>query len=57
MGYADVGFQGSKDIPTPNIDTLAKNGMRFTQRLRLRALLQSDAGRADDRPLPDSLRP
>src|SRR5262245_18153849 len=30
MGYADVGFQGCKDIPTPNIDGLAKKGVRFT---------------------------
>jgi arylsulfatase A-like enzyme len=30
MGYADVGFQGCKDIPTPNIDGLAKRGLRFT---------------------------
>ena len=30
MGYADAGFQGCKDIPTPNIDTLAKNGVRCT---------------------------
>src|SRR5438309_7079001 len=30
LGYADVGFHGCKDIPTPNIDTLAKNGVRFT---------------------------
>jgi arylsulfatase A-like enzyme len=30
MGYADVGFQGGKDIPTPNIDALAKGGVRFT---------------------------
>ena len=29
-GYADVGFQGCKDIPTPNIDSLAHNGLRFT---------------------------
>lgn len=28
LGYADVGFNGCKDIPTPNIDTLAKNGVR-----------------------------
>ena len=26
LGYADVGFQGCKDIPTPNIDQLAKDG-------------------------------
>ena len=30
MGYADVGFHGCKDIPTPNIDGLAKKGVRFT---------------------------
>jgi len=30
LGYADVGFQGCKDIPTPNIDSLAQNGVRFT---------------------------
>ena len=30
MGYADIGIHGSKDIPTPNIDALAKDGMRFT---------------------------
>lgn len=30
MGYADIGVHGSKDIPTPNIDSLAKNGVRFT---------------------------
>ncbi|HSU57356.1 MAG TPA: sulfatase [Candidatus Dormibacteraeota bacterium] len=30
MGYADVGFQGCKDIPTPNLDSLSKSGMRFS---------------------------
>src|SRR6516165_9302636 len=30
LGYADVGFQGCKDIPTPNIDSIAKNGVRCT---------------------------
>ena len=30
LGYADVGFQGCKDIPTPHIDSLARNGLRFT---------------------------
>jgi arylsulfatase A-like enzyme len=30
MGYADVGFQGCKDIPTPNIDALAKKSVRFS---------------------------
>jgi arylsulfatase A-like enzyme len=30
VGYADFGFQGSTDIPTPNIDRLARSGVRFT---------------------------
>src|SRR5919198_3824942 len=30
LGYADVGFHGCRDIPTPHIDSLAKNGIRFT---------------------------
>jgi arylsulfatase A-like enzyme len=30
MGYADVGFHGCKDIPTPNLDALAASGTRFT---------------------------
>jgi arylsulfatase A-like enzyme len=30
MGYSDVAFQGCKDIPTPNLDSLAKSGVRFT---------------------------
>lgn len=30
LGYVDVGFNGSKDIPTPNIDRIAQNGVKFT---------------------------
>ncbi|MCX7826754.1 MAG: sulfatase-like hydrolase/transferase, partial [Verrucomicrobiae bacterium] len=30
QGYADLGCQGAKDIPTPNIDSLAKSGVRCT---------------------------
>jgi len=30
IGYAEMGCQGNKDVPTPNIDSLAKNGVRFT---------------------------
>lgn len=30
MGYSDVGCYGG-EIPTPNIDRLAKSGVRYTQ--------------------------
>lgn len=30
MGYADIGIHGCKDIPTPHIDSLAKNGVHCT---------------------------
>jgi len=30
LGYADVGFNGCKDIPTPNIDRIAQGGVRCT---------------------------
>ena len=30
MGFSDLGCYGS-EIPTPNIDALANNGVRFTQ--------------------------
>ena len=29
-GYSDVGFQGCKDIPTPHLDRLAKEGLHCT---------------------------
>lgn len=31
QGYNDVGFNGSPDIPTPNLDSIARNGVKFTQ--------------------------
>lgn len=31
QGYRDVGFNGSTEIPTPNIDRIAKEGVRFTR--------------------------
>lgn len=30
LGYADLGVQGCKDVPSPNIDSIARNGVRFT---------------------------
>jgi arylsulfatase A-like enzyme len=31
LGYAELGCQGCKDVPTPHIDSLATNGIRCTQ--------------------------
>lgn len=31
QGYRDVGFNGSQEIPTPHIDRIAKEGVRFTR--------------------------
>ncbi len=31
LGSADIGVYGCKDIPTPHIDSIAKNGIRCTQ--------------------------
>ncbi len=30
LGYAELGCQGNRDIPTPHIDSLAAEGVRFT---------------------------
>ena len=30
LGYADVGYHGCKDISTPNIDSIARNGAQFS---------------------------
>jgi arylsulfatase A-like enzyme len=30
LGWGETGVQGNKDIPTPNIDAIARNGIRFT---------------------------
>ncbi|MES2789481.1 MAG: sulfatase [Planctomycetota bacterium] len=31
VGWGEFGFQGGKDIPTPHIDSIAANGVKFTQ--------------------------
>ena len=31
LGYGETGCQGNPQIPTPHIDSIAANGVRFTQ--------------------------
>jgi arylsulfatase A-like enzyme len=31
LGYGDLGITGNRDVPTPNLDSLAHDGVRFTQ--------------------------
>lgn len=30
LGWGELGFQGNKEIPTPHLDSIAQNGVRFT---------------------------
>jgi opacity protein-like surface antigen len=30
LGYADTGYQGSPDMVTPHVDSIARSGVRFT---------------------------
>ena len=30
LGYCDVSMYGCKEIPTPNIDSIGRNGVKFT---------------------------
>jgi len=30
-GYGEIGCYGNREIPTPNIDSIATNGLRFTE--------------------------
>ena len=31
LGWGELGCQGNTEIPTPNIDSIATHGIRFTQ--------------------------
>ena len=48
MGYADIGVHGSRDIPTPNIDALAREGSPLHRCVCDWPVLQSDARRVVD---------
>ena len=57
MGWADLGSYGASDVRTPNIDSLARDGVRMTRLLLQRPRLHSDAGRPDLRALSAAIRP
>ena len=46
VGYGDLGSYGAPDIKTPNIDSLAKAGTRFTQFYANGSIVHADARRA-----------
>ena len=47
LGYADIGVNGCKDIPTPNIDSIATNGVRFTDGYATQQLRSDELGRGN----------
>ncbi len=50
-------LSGRKDIPTPHIDSIATNGVRFTQGYVSGPYCSPTRAGLDDRPLPDAVRP
>src|SRR5437870_3601220 len=31
LGYGDLGITGNRDVPTPHMDSIGREGVRFTQ--------------------------
>ena len=56
QGYADVGFNGGKAVPTPHLDALAASGVRCTSGYVSHPLLFAHARRPAHGPLPTTLR-
>ena len=56
-GYADVGFHGCQDIPTPNLDALAQSGVRFSNGYVSGPYCSPTRAGLLDRPLPAAVRP
>ena len=51
LGWGELGCQGNKEIPTPNIDAIAKNGIRFTQGYVAATYCSPSRAGLDDGPL------
>ena len=52
LGYGDLGCYGVRDIRTPQLDCLAREGVRLTNYYQCRSRLHAYAGRVSDRALP-----
>lgn len=57
LGYNDVGFQGGRDIPTPNLDKLAASGVRCTSGYVSYPVCSPSRAGFITRALPAALRP
>ena len=55
LGWGELGCQGNKEIPTPHIDSIAANGIRFTQGY-VAATYCSPSRGIDERTLPHAVR-
>ena len=56
LGYQDVGFNGCADIPTPNIDRIAREGVRFTNGYVTYAVCGPSRAGTHDGPVPGQVR-
>ena len=56
LGYGDVGSYGAPDAKTPNIDRLAREGVKLTDFYANHAQLLADADGIHHRPIPAALR-
>ena len=56
LGYGDIGSYGAPDAKTPNIDRLAREGVKLTDFYAESRELLADAHRVHHRPLPAAVR-
>ena len=54
-GYADIGSYGAPDIRTPNIDSLARDGVKLTDLLCECHVMHANTSRSHLRPLSAAL--
>ena len=44
LGYGELGCQGNPEIPTPHIDSIAANGIRFNRYAKVSQTMQIYSG-------------